>query len=147
MTVKIFSATNSWHLKLIFNVFKLLGLASMSIEDDEVRRKNAAKIPPVFKYSLIGALYNVTLTVFVVGINIVAIPKIYIMEYEGRTTVNRVTDTARAALGLIATILVLFMYCTQQKAAVQLGNNIHGIEGTLGQLCDSYNRRTMTKYI
>lgn len=144
MALRVSSVQSSRFLKMLFIVFKVSGVATMSIHKDMVSRKRIEQ--PIFKFSFLGTVYKVLLIGVVIALNAMRIPSYYDAVYRDRSRINQIIDACQTFFSVSFAIPILIFGCRHQKTLIQLGNKLSSIERNL-RLNYEYSRGPVIKFI
>ncbi|KAG7201568.1 hypothetical protein KM043_004314 [Ampulex compressa] len=129
-----------WRLCLSLAFFKIMGLATLSI-DNTILRKKGPKILFVFTYSRWGNIYNSVLIVLIMGSNYLSIPLTYHSEYPNKSTLTTYIEIIQAILGTFVVCAILLSYCVYQTSMVMIGNHLMDFEHRMRQMEHTFVRK------
>ena len=110
-------------LKSTFYFFKAFGLLVVKYQSKFSYNSQLKRC--LFRYSKLGIVYNLFLMCVLMTINYYyCIVPSYRAEFGGRVHFDRAIDTLRSVIGVVASLMVLIIFCLQQNQAVNIANRI-----------------------
>lgn len=127
--------------KYLFDIFKVFGLASMSISD--CKRKNNFNNRTIFTYSFHGIMYNCVLICFLI---VAGIYQVYYCQKKlfGQSRMSQVIDGFANFIIYAVSVVLLFKYIVSQRLAIRIGNNLYSIDLVLERFCFKYKEKYTT---
>lgn len=122
-------------LWITLRFFKFIGLATF-IHSVVTQRKRTLN---TFRYSRLGAAYNVVLASLLIASNSFSIPNVIHIEYENMTMMTIGIELLQTILGTIVICAGLLSYCVDQKSIVRIANRLMDTEHEIDRLYRSYH--------
>ena len=123
-----------YYLKFEWIFFKIFGYASY-----QAYFQKPNTIYSTFSYSSVGALYNITLIIFVSLLTIYVIPFIYTKLNMPGSQLIKIILTAETVLGVLAVNSTLFTFIFHQRKAIRIENYSIEIDCELVHFDRTYN--------
>ncbi|THK33171.1 gustatory receptor 8a-like [Diachasma alloeum] len=116
-----------------------LGLAPCNI-DIGVHSSKTVKFTLTWSYSLIGCVYSISLVMFFLGINIVAVPNLYEIPYPNDSVTSMMIIVVLSVQTNIIVVTIIMFYLLFQRHIIAIGNRLSEFDQKYGDtwlgVCD-----------
>ncbi|XP_015432847.1 PREDICTED: putative gustatory receptor 28b [Dufourea novaeangliae] len=112
---------------LFFLLFKVIGLATVSLRDKISNNKCSGKTLS-FRRSRFGMLYNLMLCCSVVVTNYITVPILNGQDYDNKTTITMSIEVFEGVFGSLVVLIILVCYCGNQLDFESIGNYLIHVE-------------------
>lgn len=145
MIAKYFSTfnVNNFVGTYVFELFKIFGLATMSLT--MYSKKKNTKLKTLFVYSYHGTMYNI---IFIILLIVAGVYKIYhcITKLEDESKMNLAIDFFSNFIVYAVSVVVLFKYVIGQSLAIKIGNALFTGDAIMKKFDNRYKETSIVAH-
>ncbi|XP_076668976.1 putative gustatory receptor 28a isoform X2 [Andrena cerasifolii] len=128
-----------WAYLLGFLLFKIIGLATFSVQRNNSTRRSL-ETSCAFIGTKLAILYNLLLFCMAVSV-FTTIPSRYYSDYTNKNMITTIVEIFLGILGTLMICTVLLCYCKDQSTLVRIGNHFILVETELRRLREPIDRK------